>query len=183
MYKARGRYWCPEGCWPAQYAKRFRELPWTYKVELTAPPGCFEGWWRSWPGLSLWEEFGRSVPAERPEWHPFAIWSLARNGDGPLHGHMVVGNLPRSDENLLGWDLLYLFNPDAREPVTATVRVYFEDRPPVAFGVDAGGVDWIGSTEEGFRQVCDLRRLLARHQLRRRDGGESLQRVPCAASD
>jgi hypothetical protein len=44
-----------------------------------------------------------------------------------------VGNLPRSDENLLGWDLLYLFNPDPREPVTATVRVYFEDRRPVEF--------------------------------------------------
>jgi hypothetical protein len=44
-----------------------------------------------------------------------------------------VGNLPRSDENLLGWDLLYLFNPDRERLVNATVRIYFEDRPPREF--------------------------------------------------
>jgi hypothetical protein len=44
-----------------------------------------------------------------------------------------VGNHPREDEDELGWELLFLFNPDGRRPARATVRVYYEDAPPREF--------------------------------------------------
>ena len=101
----RSRYRCYE-CYAGYLASRYRRLPWTFTVSLSAPEGCFEDWWAQaqilsgfvpagpaqsvsdllsapfWIGVFAWQPSTATVPEFLPV-------------QGEIHVHLVVGNVNR----------------------------------------------------------------------------------------
>ncbi len=106
----RRRYMCPPGCYPAYLASLYDELPWTHFVTLTAPPGKFREYLRSWTGLDAWSSLG---DPGRPEWRPFWVMVLSNHDDprefdlrrADVHAHLLVGGLPYDelDREVRAW--------------------------------------------------------------------------------
>ena len=98
--RLRFKYGCPPGCYAARLASRLDDLPFTYAIALTAPPGRFLEAWNDWCGiLTEW------ASGPRPEYRGFYLVSLAQHPGGNLHAHILVGNVTRDqvDQAISMW--------------------------------------------------------------------------------
>jgi hypothetical protein len=78
----------------------------------------------------MWTSFGCPYQATAKREQPRAEWYY------PGGYVQDIGNYPRNDPNMLGWDLFFTFNPDPARTVHCTATFCYETDPPQTLEFD-----------------------------------------------